>query len=77
MKKYIIIIIAGLNSILALSQKTTKGIKITYEKKSNGTLVENQDFVVFYATEKIGWLTSENRITEKLPTPFEENFIDF
>lgn len=77
MKKYIIIIIAVLNSTLALSQKTTKGIKITYEKKSNGTLVENQDFVVFYATEKIGWLTTEKRISEKLPTPFEENFIDF
>ena len=77
MKKYIIIIVAVLNSIPALSQKTPKGIKITYEKKSNGTVVENQDFVVFYATEKIGWLTTEKRITEKLPTPFEENFIDF
>ncbi len=66
-----------LNSTLALSQKTPKGIKITYEKKSNGTLVENQDFVVFYATEKIGWLTTEKRITEKVSTPFEENFIDF
>jgi outer membrane lipoprotein-sorting protein len=77
MKKYIIIIVAVLNSIPALCQKTPKGIKITYEKKSNGTVVENQDFVVFYATEKIGWLTTEKRITEKLPTPFEENFIDF
>lgn len=77
MKKYIIIIVAVLNSLPALSQKTPKGIKITYEKKSNGTVVENQDFVVFYATEKIGWLTTEKRITEKLPTPFEENFIDF
>ena len=77
MKKYIIIIVAVLNSLPALSQKTPKGIKITYEKKSNGTVVENQDFVVFYATEKMGWLTTEKRITEKVPTPFEENFVDF
>jgi hypothetical protein len=77
MKKHIIIIIAVLNSIFVLSQNTTKGIKITYEKKSNGTLIENQDFVVFYATDKIGWITTEKRILDKLPRPFEENFIDF
>lgn len=77
MKKYIVIIIAVLNSIFVLSQNPTKGIKITYEKKSNGTLVENQDFVVFYSTEKTGWLTTEKRILDKLTTPFEENFIDF
>lgn len=77
MKKYILLIIIAFHSVVLFSQKANSGIKVTFERKSNGSLIENQDLVVFYANENNGWLTTEKRISTQLPTPFEENFIDY
>jgi GLPGLI family protein len=65
------------HSVVSFSQKSNGGIKVTFERKSNGSLIEKQDLVVFYANENNGWLTTEKRISNQLPTPFEENFIDY
>ena len=77
MKKYILLAIISFHSVVLFSQKSNDGIKVTFERKSNGSLIENQDLVVFYANENNGWLTTEKRILNQLPTPFEENFIDY
>ena len=77
MKKYILLVIIAFHSVVLFSQKSNGGIKVTFERKSNGSLIENQDLVVFYANENNGWLTTEKRILNQLPTPFEENFIDY
>lgn len=77
MKKYILLAIISFHSVVLFSQKSNYGIKVTFERKSNGSLIENQDLVVFYANENNGWLTTEKRILNQLPTPFEENFIDY
>lgn len=77
MKKYILLVIIAFHSVVLFSQKSNGGIKVTFERKSNGTLIENQDLVVFYANENNGWLTTEKRILNQIPTPIEENFIDY
>ncbi len=77
MKKQLLLFIIAMHSVVLFSQKPNSGIKVTFERKSNGSLIENQDPVVFYANEKNGWLTTEKRISTQLPTPFEENFIDY
>jgi hypothetical protein len=77
MKKQLLLIIIAFHSVVLFSQKSNSGIKVTFERKSNGSLIENQDPVVFYANENNGWLTTEKRISTQLPTPFEENFIDY
>ena len=77
MKKQLLLLIIAFHSVVLFSQKSNSGIKVTFERKSNGSLIENQDPVVFYANENNGWLTTERRISTQLPTPFEENFIDY
>ena len=77
MKKQLLLFIIAMHSVILFSQKANSGIKVTFERKSNGSLIENQDPVVFYANENNGWLTTEKRISTQLPTPFEENFIDY
>jgi len=77
MKKYILLVIIAFHTAVLFSQKSNGGIKVTFERKSNGSLIENQDLIVFYANENNGWLTTEKRILNQLPTPFEENFIDY
>jgi GLPGLI family protein len=76
MKKQLLLLIIAFHSVVLFSQKSNSGIKVTFERKSNGSLIENQDPVVFYANQNNGWLTTEKRISTQLPTPFEENFID-
>lgn len=77
MKKQLLFFIIAFHSVVLFSQKSNSGIKVTFERKSNGSLIENQDLVVFYANKNNGWLTTEKRISTQLPTPFEENFIDY
>jgi len=77
MKKQLLLLIIAFHSVVLFSQKSNSGIKVTFERKSNGSLIENQDPVVFYANQNNGWLTTEKRISTQLPTPFEENFIDY
>lgn len=77
MKKYLLLLIIAIHSVALFSQKSNSGMKVTFERKSNGSLIKNQDLVVFYANENNGWLTTEKRILNQLPTPFEENFIDY
>lgn len=77
MKKQLLFFIIAFHSVVLFSQKSNSGIKVTFERKSNGSLIENQDPVVFYANKNNGWLTTEKRISTQLPTPFEENFIDY
>ena len=63
MKKQLLLFIIAMHSVILFSQKANSGIKVTFERKSNGSLIENQDPVVFYANENNGWLTTEKRIS--------------
>ena len=77
MKKYFVIFLVLICPALALAQKDIKGLKITYQKSSNGTLIENQDPIIFYSSEKTGWLSTEKAIANQADMPFEQNYIDF
>ena len=77
MKKYFIIFLIVFCPAIALAQKDIKGLKITYQKSSNGSLIENQDPVIFYSSEKTGWLSTEKAVANQAVMPFEQNYIDF
>lgn len=52
-----------------------KGLKITYLKSSNGTLIENQDPVLVFANELETLVTTENMQNGKSSFPFEQSLI--
>ena len=77
MKKSFVILLIVFCPAIALAQKDSKGLKITYQKSSNGSLIENQDPIIFYSSEKTGWLSTEKVIANQAVMPFEQNYIDF
>lgn len=64
-------------SILLLSAFTygQTNYKITYLKSSNGKLVENQDAILVFSSEKESLITSEAIINQKSEFPFEQTLI--
>jgi GLPGLI family protein len=56
-------------TIVVLGQ--SKNYKITYSKSSNGKIIENQDPIVVFASEKEILITSEAIINQKAKHPFE------
>jgi len=61
----------------AQAQKNYKSIKITYIKSSNGKIIENQDPVLLFTSEKKALITSDKIIAKKAVFPLEQTFIDF
>jgi GLPGLI family protein len=49
--------------------------KITYEKSSNGTRIENQDLILLFANEKESIITTENIINKKATFPYEQSWV--
>lgn len=52
-----------------------KGIKVTYLKSSNGTLIENQDPILLFTNKTETLLTSESIHKRKAKFPFEQSLI--
>jgi hypothetical protein len=77
MKKSYLFFLILICPILVLAQKTSNGIKITYQKSSNGKVIENQDPLILFSSEKMGWLSTEKIIANTAVFPFEQNYIDF
>jgi GLPGLI family protein len=59
------------------AQKNIKSIKITYVKSSNGKLIENQDPILVFTSEKTSLITSEKITLKKANFPIEQTFVDF
>lgn len=54
----------------------SQNYKISYQKSSNGTLLENQDLVLVFTNFQNTLVTSEAAVRGKSPFPFEETLID-
>jgi len=54
----------------------SQNYKITYQKSSNGKLLENQDLVLIFSNAQNTFLTSEAIMTGKGIFPYEETLID-
>lgn len=61
----------------AQAQKNHKSIKISYIKSSNRTIIENQDPILLFTSEKNALITSEKIIAKKAVFPIEQTFVDF
>ncbi|MGH2665691.1 GLPGLI family protein [Flavobacterium sp.] len=61
----------------AQAQKSPKSIKITYIKSSNGTVIENQDPVLLFTSNKNCLVTSDKIINNKADFPIEQVFTSF
>jgi len=61
---------------ISKAQKTPKALKITYEKASNGKLLENQDLVVIYADADKTVISTDKKLTGKAPFPIEQSYIE-
>jgi hypothetical protein len=58
------------------AQKNIKSIKVTYLRSSNDKLIENQDPILVFASEKSSLITSEKIILNKADFPIEQIFVD-
>ncbi|MES2544828.1 MAG: GLPGLI family protein [Bacteroidota bacterium] len=76
MKNYHLLFIIFCISFTIQAQKTNS-LKITYVKSSNGTVVENQDYTLLFASNKNSLITSDKILTKKAEYPIEQTFIDF
>lgn len=77
MKNHFILFFVFCFVFSALAQKNIKSIKITYIKSSNGKLIENQDPILVFTSEKTSLITSEKIILQKSAFPIEQTFVDF
>lgn len=77
MKNHFILFFVFCSVFSALAQKNIKSIKITYVKSSNGKLIENQDPILVFTSEKTSLITSEKIMLKKAYFPIEQTFVDF
>jgi GLPGLI family protein len=77
MKKHFVIFFTFCLAFSAQAQKTTKSIKILYLKSSNGKLLENQDPVLLFTSDKTSLITSDKILDQKADFPNEQTFVDF
>ena len=71
MKKLLLVVL-----LIVYGNSFSQNFKITYQKTSNGTLLENQDLVLVFTNFQNTLLTSEAVAIGKSPFPFEETLID-
>ena len=62
---------------LSFAQKTPKAIKVTYQRTSNGKLIENQDPLYLFASKELSLITTDKIMQKKADFPFEQTFTDF
>lgn len=62
---------------LTFAQKTTKAIKITYQRSSNGKIIPNQDLLFLYTSKDLSLITTDKIIQQKANFPFEQTFVAF
>jgi len=62
--------------LLVCGNVFSQNYKITYQKSSNGSLIENQDPVLVFANMEHTLLTSEAIVNRKAPFPFEQTIVD-
>ncbi|WP_026976509.1 GLPGLI family protein [Flavobacterium tegetincola] len=73
--KIIITLLSFLLFITANAQKKSNAVQVTYEKSSNGIVLENQDPIVIY-TDKNQTIVTSLKIIEKQATfPFETYYL--
>ena len=63
--------------ILSIPIFAQNNYKITYQKSSNGKLIENQDLILVYSNEKQSLISSEAILTNKATFPFEQTWITY
>ena len=63
-------------SFSVFAQKAPKAIKITYEKSSNGQVMENQDFITVFADANKTYITTANTLKGTAKFPFENSLFD-
>lgn len=62
---------------LTFAQKTTKAIKVTYERSSNGKTIPNQDPLILYTSKDLSLITTAKITQQKADFPFEQTFVAF
>ena len=62
---------------LTFAQKTTKAIKVTYQRSSNGKIIPNQDPLFLFASKDLSLITTDKIIQQKANFPFEQTFVAF
>lgn len=77
MKKIVITCFSFCFITLTFAQKTTKAIKVTYQRSSNGKIIPNQDPLLLYASQDLSLITTDKIMQQKANFPFEQTFVAF
>jgi hypothetical protein len=77
MKNYYILLITFCVVFSAQAQKNPKSIKVTYIKSSNGSIIENQDPIILFSSDKYSLISSEKIMNKKAGFPIEQIYVDF
>ena len=77
MKKIVLTFFTFCIITLAFAQKTPKAIKITYQRSSNGKVIENQNSMFLFASKDLSLVTTDKIVQQKADFPFEQTFVDF
>ena len=77
MKKFITITLLSLFTFAQsqTKEKPSKGLIITYNRSSNGKLIENQDAILVFTNKSETLITSENMLRRKALFPYEQTLI--
>ena len=76
MKKYYLAFFL-LFILTAKAQKNPTSVKVTYVKSSNGKLIENQDPILLFSSNKNALISTDKVIQKKGDFPLEQTFVDF
>ena len=78
MKKFITITLLSLFTFAQsqTNEKPSKGLIITYNRSSNGKLIENQDAILVFTNKSETLITSENMLRRKALFPYEQTLIN-
>jgi len=74
MKKTILTLLTFCAITMSFAQKA---IKITYQRSSNGKIVENQNLMFLFASKDLSLITTDKIMQQKADYPFEQTFVNF
>lgn len=60
----------------AFGQKKTDFVKVTYERTSNGKLIDNQDRIIIFSGLQGTYILTESILQKKTSFPFEQTYYD-
>ena len=75
--KYFYILIVLFVFVQTQAQKNYKSVKVTFVKSSNGTIIENQEPILLFASVKNSLITTDKIIHKNAAFPVEQTFVDF